>query len=83
MDRTAKATAGQFNIQVTTCRKLALPVPPLPEQVRIVAELERRLSVVEELEAALNANVERAARLRQSILQEAFSGRLVAAETSG
>ncbi len=74
LDCTAKATAGQFNIQVTTCRKLALPVPPLAEQARIVAEVERRLSVVEELEAVVFANLQRALRLRQSILQKAFSG---------
>ena len=76
LDRTAKATAGQFNIQVTTCRKLALPVPPLSEQTRVVAEVERRLSVVEELDAVVSANLQRAIRLRQSILQKAFTGQL-------
>lgn len=75
--RTAKATAGQFNLQVTACRKLALPIPPLAEQTRIVAEVERRLSVVEELEAVVSANLQRAVRLRQSILQKAFTGQLV------
>jgi type I restriction enzyme, S subunit len=46
-------------------------------QTRIVAEVERRLSVVEELESVVSANLQRAARLRQSILQKAFSGELV------
>ena len=73
---TAKATAGQFNVQVTTCRKLALPVPPLAEQTRIVAEVERRLSVVDELEGVVSANLQRAIRLRQSILQKAFTGKM-------
>ena len=77
LERTAKATAGQFNLQVTACRKLALPLPPLAEQARIVAEVERRLSVVEELEAVVSANLQRATRLRQSILQKAFTGELV------
>lgn len=40
------------------------------------AEVERRLSVVEELEAAVSANLQRATRLRQSILQKAFEGKL-------
>lgn len=44
--------------------------------MRIVAEVERRLSVVEELEAVVNANLQRATRLRQSILQRAFNGSL-------
>jgi type I restriction enzyme S subunit len=56
---------------------LEFPIPPLAEQVRIVAEVERRLSVVEELEAVVSANLQRATRLRQSILQKAFTGELV------
>jgi type I restriction enzyme S subunit len=53
-----------------------VPAPPLTEQLRIVAEVDRRLSVVEELETVLNANSRRATRLRQSILQRAFEGEL-------
>jgi hypothetical protein len=41
-----------------------------------VAEVERRLSVVEELESVVSANLQRATRLRQSILQKAFTGQL-------
>jgi len=46
------------------------------EQERIVAEVERRLSVVEDLSALVTANLQRATRLRQSILQKAFTGEL-------
>ena len=52
-------------------------LPPLNEQACIVAEVERRLSVVEELEAVVSANLWRATRLRQSILQKAFTGDLL------
>ena len=52
-------------------------VPPLAEQRRIVAEVERRLSVVQQAEAAVEASLQRAERLRQSILKRAFSGELV------
>ena len=55
-----------------------MPLPPLPEQHRIVAEVERRLSVVAELEATVAANLARAGRLRQAVLKRAFEGRLVA-----
>jgi hypothetical protein len=43
-------------------------------------ETELRLSVVEELEAVVNANLQRAISLRQSILQRAFEGKLLPAE---
>ena len=51
----------------------AFPLPPLAEQERIVAEVERRLSVVEQLEAVVTANLQRGTRLRESVLQSAFS----------
>ena len=54
-----------------------IALPPLAEQRRIVAEVERRLSVIQQTEAAVEANLTRAERLRQSILKQAFSGKLV------
>ena len=42
-----------------------------------MAEAERRLSVAQQEEAAVAASLSRAERLRQSILKQAFSGRLV------
>ena len=58
------------------------PLPPLAEQQRIVAEVERRLSVVAALEATVAANMRRATRLRQSILKRAFAGKLVPQDPS-
>lgn len=52
------------------------PLPPLPEQHRIAAEVDRRLSVLDALDATLDRNLARCARLRQSILKRAFEGRL-------
>ncbi|MBI5773763.1 MAG: hypothetical protein HZA89_08480 [Verrucomicrobia bacterium] len=43
---------------------------------RIVAEVERRLSVVVELEAVVSTNLQRATRFRQSIFQKAFTREL-------
>jgi type I restriction enzyme S subunit len=63
------------HINLGDIKAYAFPLPPLAEQTRIVAEVERRLSVVEELEAVVSANLQRATRLRQSILKEAFSGK--------
>jgi type I restriction enzyme S subunit len=65
------------HLHLEDLRRVPIPLPPVPEQTRIVAEVERRLSVVEELEAVVAANLQRATRLRQSILQKAFTGELV------
>jgi type I restriction enzyme S subunit len=46
------------------------------EHTQTVAKVERRLSVVEELESVVTANLQRATRLRQSIFQKAFTGKL-------
>ncbi|MCX5822580.1 MAG: restriction endonuclease subunit S [Deltaproteobacteria bacterium] len=68
--------AAQPNLNTTIIKAINVPLPPLAEQERIVAEVERRLSVVEEQEAVVSANLQRATRLRQSILQRAFTGHL-------
>ncbi|HRE83481.1 MAG TPA: restriction endonuclease subunit S [Opitutaceae bacterium] len=70
----ASSTSGLFTLSVSKVGNLAIPVPPLAEQTRIVAEVERRLSVVGQLEKVLTANLHRAKHLRQSILQMAFTG---------
>jgi type I restriction enzyme S subunit len=73
------ATGNQMsmrNIGQDRIRQIAIKLPPLAEQHRIVVEVERRLSVIEEMEAAVSANLRRAARLRQAVLQRAFSGDL-------
>jgi type I restriction enzyme S subunit len=53
---------------------LGIPLPPFAEQHRIVAEVDRRLSLLRETEAQVGVNLQRAERLRQSILSQAFSG---------
>jgi type I restriction enzyme S subunit len=53
-------------------------MPRLAETERIVEEVERRLSVSEQMEATVETNLKRTESLRQSILQRAFTGRLIA-----
>jgi len=79
----AKVTLGllsgstaQQAIYIRDIRPFSIPLPPLAEQTRIVEEVERRLSMVEELESLVETNLQRATKLRQSILQKAFEGEL-------
>ena len=69
-----KHTTNLASISMSKLKGLPVPIPPPAEQTRIVAEVERRLSVVEELESVVTANLQRATRLRQSILKTAFLG---------
>jgi type I restriction enzyme S subunit len=77
----AKTTAGQANLTLELCRELPIPIVPIGEQHRIVAEVERCLSITAEAEVQIDDNLKRGERLRQSILQRAFSGKLLAASS--
>ena len=46
-------------------KKLLFVFPPLLEQIQIVLEVERRLSIADEVELQINTNLKRAERLRQ------------------
>jgi type I restriction enzyme S subunit len=48
------------------------PLPSLAEQHRIVAEVDRLLSIAREAEAEVDANLKRAQGLRQAIVAKAF-----------
>lgn len=64
---------GNQDLGLTRMVWITVPLPPLAEQERIVAEVEHRLSVIEKLEATVATNLKRAERLRQSVLRRAFS----------
>lgn len=72
-----KQTTNLASISLSTVKALPVALPPIAEQERILAEVDRRLSVLDALELAVTANLTRCARLRQSILKRAFEGRLV------
>ena len=77
VSKVASSTSGLYTLSVSKVSVLPMPMPPLAEQERIVAEVERRLSVVQQAETTVEASLARAERLRQSILKQAFSGKLV------
>jgi type I restriction enzyme S subunit len=77
-EETRKSGVGgmQYALNSERIRNFDIPLPPLDEQRRIVAEVERRLSVVREVESAVEVGLVRAGRLRQAVLRSAFEGRL-------
>jgi type I restriction enzyme S subunit len=58
-------------------KAIPIPLPPLEEQLQIVSEVERRLSVGRQVESSVEEALTRASRLRQAVLRSAFEGRLV------
>ena len=77
IDELIKTTAGQQGIAGGEIKQMPLPLPPFAEQLHIVVEIDRRLSLIREIETQVDANFQRAERLRQSILAKAFSGLLL------
>ena len=70
-----KVAAGgvQPNLNLSLVRAVAVPLPPIAEQIRIVAEVDRRISLVRSVVAEVDANLKRAQALRQATLLKAFS----------
>ncbi len=73
----AATSAGQHNISMSVLATAPVPLPPAAEHRRIVAEVDRRLSLVRANEAQAEANLQRAERLRQSVLLKAFAAPVV------
>lgn len=55
-------------------REIPVPYTSLAEQFRIVAEIDRNLSLFRETEVQVDTNLKRAERLRQSLLSSLFHG---------
>jgi len=64
---------AQLKVSLGNFSALAFPLPPVEEQQRIVAEVDRRLSLVRGVEMEVDANLKRAQALRQATLAKAFS----------
>ncbi len=69
-----KGVAGQNNISVTQSHNMRIPLPPLPEQERIVAKLDHLMQVCDKLEQSIRASQEQNEKLLQQVLREALRG---------
>jgi type I restriction enzyme, S subunit len=66
------------HLYLSDLRNLFIPLPPLAEQVRIVQRLDLRREQIDRLEISYRKKLSSLAELKQSILQNAFSGELTA-----
>jgi type I restriction enzyme, S subunit len=73
----ARGIAGSMpKIDHETVRGCPVPLPPRPEQDRIVAAVHALIGAADRLSDEINAGLRRAAVLKQSLLSTAFSGGL-------
>lgn len=68
---------GQANVNGTKLSFMSIPLPSISEQHKIAEEIERRFSKADEIEKTVDQSLKQAKRLRQSILKNAFEGKLV------
>lgn len=71
-----KSGTAQPQIPANQLRELTIRVPALEEQQAVIRKIESRLSVCDSIEQTVNTALAQAEAMRQSILKEAFEGRL-------
>ena len=69
--------ATKIGLGLDDIKSVNIPLPPLPEQNEIVAEIDRHLTIIDRLNYIVSKNLKRSVRTRQSILKKAFSGEIV------
>lgn len=75
--RVSALWTGVKHLRVKDVENIPIPLPPITEQRAIVQEVEEKLSVTDNILATVEANIKRAQQLKQSILHQAFIGKLV------
>ncbi len=80
--RRQAAGGMQPNLNLGIVKQIAVPLPPIEEQSQIVFEVATRVSQIDVAEKAIEKNILRANRLRQSILKQAFDGKLVSQDSA-
>lgn len=74
--QTSQAAAAQPNVNAHKYGNLKVPIPPLHEQSQIVSRIEKVHDAVRMLKQNYNKQIADCAEMKQSILHEAFEGRL-------
>lgn len=77
IERQARSTSGVHNINSGEVKGFVVQLPPLDEQRRIVEAVDEAFEKTRDLEIWCETELRRSAALRQSILKQAFAGKLV------
>ena len=76
IEKGKKATA-QANLFLGPINNLKVIICPIQEQTQIVQAIEQRFAAADTLAQSIETSLKKAEALRQSVLKEAFEGRLV------
>jgi type I restriction enzyme, S subunit len=68
---------NQPNLSINALKKLQIPLPPLPEQQRIVNKLDALFSRIDEAISLVEATLEAIPKLKMASLDKAFKGQLL------
>lgn len=78
-----KASGTTFKeVSLKTISSIEVVIPPRKEQEMIVAEIEHRFSFCDKMEEAISEAIQKSETLKQSILKQAFEGKLVKPQTN-
>jgi type I restriction enzyme S subunit len=78
----ASGSTAQPHLYLRDLRALRIPLPQPSEQQHIASEVERQLSIMDAMEVEVSTARRRSAALRRSILEQAFTGKLVPQDPS-
>ncbi len=67
---------GQGNVGIKALTEPMVILPSLSDQSIIVQKIEEKMSICQEIEKTVNGTIEKLSAMRQSILKQAFEGRL-------
>ena len=76
LTKSAKQAVNQASINQTDVGNAIVPMPPVEIQKRLLTYIESRLSVCDSIEQTVDAALQQAEAMRQSILKDAFEGKL-------
>lgn len=77
INEVSKSTSGLYTLSTNKVRELMIPYCDYEKQQQGVDEIESRLSVCKSIEETVDTALQQATAMRQSILKQAFEGRLL------